>query len=210
MSNDHVHSDGHPTHDDTVVATTMSNMGLELALKQDGIRMLRAPDLIWSFIINHYLLGKPRGFVMEPGADLMTEAAQLLASVVDQANVEERTDQGLIKEALRTELRRFLRKRSGRRPFVLLKAALSLDGRIATAGGDSRWITGAAEEWTADRLGAVERTVLRIAVHELDSGSVPREVAIDEAMRLAKRYATDDAAKLVNGILGRIAREAAV
>ena len=39
--------------------------------------------------------------------------------VVEQASVEERTDQGLIKEKLRVELRRFFRKRSGRRPFVL-------------------------------------------------------------------------------------------
>jgi ribonuclease J len=38
---------------------------------------------------------------------------------VEQASVEERTDHGLIKEKLRVELRRFLRKRSGRRPFVL-------------------------------------------------------------------------------------------
>ncbi len=60
-----------------------------------------------------------RGFVMEPGQDLLAEASRLLASVVDQASLEERTDQGLIKEKLRTELRRFLRKRSGRRPFVL-------------------------------------------------------------------------------------------
>ena len=37
--------------------------------------------------------------------------------------------------------------------------------------------------------------------------SVPNEVAIDEAVNLAKRYATDDAARLVNGILGRIVRE---
>ena len=71
-------------------------------------------------------------------------------------------------------------------------------------------ITAAADDWTADRLGAVERTVLRIAVHELEAGSIPREVAIDEAVRLTKRYATDEAARLVNGILGRIAREAAV
>ena len=39
--------------------------------------------------------------------------------VIEQASVEERTDQGLIKEKLRVELRRFFRKRSGRRPFVL-------------------------------------------------------------------------------------------
>ena len=70
-------------------------------------------------------------------------------------------------------------------------------------------ITAASEGWTADRLGVIERNVLRIAVLELDAGTVPREVAMDEAVRLAKRYASDDGAKLVNGILGRIAHEAA-
>ena len=68
-------------------------------------------------------------------------------------------------------------------------------------------ITAASEGWTADRLGAIERNILRIAVHELDGDEVPDEVAIDEAVTLAKRYATDDAARLVNGILGRIVRE---
>lgn len=64
-----------------------------------------------------------------------------------------------------------------------------------------------AEDWSADRLGAVERNVLRIALKELEKGEVPMEVAIDEAVRLSKRYASDDAAKLVNGILGRAVRE---
>jgi transcription antitermination protein NusB len=68
-------------------------------------------------------------------------------------------------------------------------------------------IDAAAEGWTADRLGVVERNVLRIGVYELETGSVPAEVAIDEAVTLAKRYATEEAARLVNGILGRIARE---
>jgi N utilization substance protein B len=70
-----------------------------------------------------------------------------------------------------------------------------------------RRITEAAEGWTADRLGAIERNILRIALHEIDGDDVPDEVAIDEAVTLAKRYATDDAARLVNGILGRIVRE---
>ena len=68
-------------------------------------------------------------------------------------------------------------------------------------------ITAAAEGWTADRLGAVERNVLRIGTYELEAESVPPEVAINEAVELAKRYASEDAARLVNGILGRIARE---
>lgn len=70
-------------------------------------------------------------------------------------------------------------------------------------------ITEAAEDWPAERLGTVERAVLRIAVHELDTALVPTEVAIDEAVRLAKRYASEEAARLVNGILGRIARDRA-
>ena len=68
-------------------------------------------------------------------------------------------------------------------------------------------ITMAAEGWTADRLGAVERNVLRMAVQELESGAVPPEVAIGEAVALAKRYATADAGRLVNGILGKIASD---
>jgi ribonuclease J len=56
-----------------------------------------------------------RGFVMENSQALLADASRLLADVVEQASLEERTDQ----EKLRVELRRFFRKRSGRRPFVL-------------------------------------------------------------------------------------------
>ncbi len=73
-----------------------------------------------------------------------------------------------------------------------------------------RRITEAADEWTADRLGALERNILRLAILELDRGDVPVEVAIDEAVSLAKRYSSDDAGRLVNGILGRIVTERTV
>ena len=70
-------------------------------------------------------------------------------------------------------------------------------------------LTEAAIGWTADRLGALERNVLRVGLLELERGEVPKEVVIDEAVTLAKRYSSEDAGRLVNGILGRIAREAA-
>jgi ribonuclease J len=60
-----------------------------------------------------------RGFVMEDEQTLLADGARMLSEVMEQASIEERTDQGLIKEKLRVELRRFLRKRSGRRPLVL-------------------------------------------------------------------------------------------
>jgi ribonuclease J len=60
-----------------------------------------------------------RGFVMENGQELLADGVRVLIDVMERTSVEERTDQGLIKEKLRVELRRFFKKRSGRRPFVL-------------------------------------------------------------------------------------------
>ena len=80
---------------------------------------------------------------------------------------------------------------------------------VARADELDKEVTEASEGWPADRLGSLERNVLRIGVHELELGEVPVEVAIDEAVTLAKRYASDEAGRLVNGILGRIARERA-
>jgi N utilization substance protein B len=77
------------------------------------------------------------------------------------------------------------------------------------AAGLDRRVTDSSDEWAAERMGTLERNILRIGVYELEERTVPPEVAINEAGVLAKRYASDDAAKLVNGILGRIAREEA-
>ena len=61
-----------------------------------------------------------RGLVQDAGsAELLREGARLVADVIHGASVEERTDQGLIKEKIRVELRRFIRKRSGRRPLIV-------------------------------------------------------------------------------------------
>ena len=80
-------------------------------------------------------------------------------------------------------------------------------GVVERSGELDARISAASEGWTAERLGAVERNALRMAIHELDERAVPPEVSIAEAVALAKRYASAEAARLVNGILGRIARE---
>ena len=86
--------------------------------------------------------------------------------------------------------------------------AAALATAVAERAGElDRRITDTSDEWPAERLGTLERNVLRIGVYELEERTVPREVAINEAVVLAKRYASDDAARLVNGILGRIATE---
>ena len=90
-------------------------------------------------------------------------------------------------------------------PFALELA----EGVVArSAELDSR-IDEVSEGWPADRLGVLERNILRIGISELEGGTVPPEVAIAEAVGLAKRYASPEAARLVNGILGRVAEEQA-
>jgi N utilization substance protein B len=84
---------------------------------------------------------------------------------------------------------------------AVVRDVVELDSRITAAAAESGW--------TADRLGAIERNILRIAIHELDAGEIPASAVIDEAVTLAKQYSTREAGRLVNGILDRIYKEAA-
>ncbi len=62
-----------------------------------------------------------------------------------------------------------------------------------------------AEGWTLERMPAVDRAILRIAVYELVySADVPPAVAVDEAVELAKSLSTDNSPRFINGVLGQI------
>jgi transcription antitermination protein NusB len=62
-----------------------------------------------------------------------------------------------------------------------------------------------AEGWTLDRMPAVDRGLLRIALYELLwCADIPDAVAVDEAVELAKELSTDDSPRFINGLLGRI------
>ncbi|OBG25336.1 transcription antitermination factor NusB [Mycobacterium sp. 852002-51057_SCH5723018] len=59
--------------------------------------------------------------------------------------------------------------------------------------------------WTLDRLPAVDRAILRVAVWELlYADDVPEPVAVDEAVELAKELSTDESPGFVNGVLGQV------
>jgi N utilization substance protein B len=60
--------------------------------------------------------------------------------------------------------------------------------------------------WDLDRIAALERSIMRVALYEMRSG-LPAEIAIDEAVNMAKEYCGTDAPGFVNGILGSAARE---
>jgi transcription antitermination protein NusB len=60
--------------------------------------------------------------------------------------------------------------------------------------------------WRLERLGVIDRCVLRLAAAELQHGETPPRVVIQEAVHLAERYGTLKSAKFVNGVLDALAR----
>ena len=66
-----------------------------------------------------------------------------------------------------------------------------------------------ARGWRLERMPAIDRNVLRLAVHELLTEPTPVPVVIDEAVRLASELSTDDSGRYVNGVLSAIVRELA-
>lgn len=69
-------------------------------------------------------------------------------------------------------------------------------------------LSAVTENWRLERLGAIERSVLRLAAAELEIGETPPRVVIQEAVRLAERYGSPESARFVNGILDAYARRA--
>ncbi|WP_088043838.1 transcription antitermination factor NusB [Bacillus sp. EAC] len=60
------------------------------------------------------------------------------------------------------------------------------------------------ESWTIDRLGNVDRNILRIALVEMDYlEDVPKSVSINEAIEIAKIYGDDDSSKFINAVLSK-------
>jgi transcription antitermination protein NusB len=66
-----------------------------------------------------------------------------------------------------------------------------------------------AKGWSVDRIAPLDLNLMRVALYEIEHTETPVEVAISEAVELAKEYCGADAPGFVNGILGAIARERA-
>jgi N utilization substance protein B len=87
------------------------------------------------------------------------------------------------------------------------RAADLAERAVAGRGEFDRRVARAAEHWRLDRVGVVERNILRLALAELAEGRTPTRVVIDEAVRLAHWFAGERAPPFVNGLLDRLARE---
>ncbi|MDI6602130.1 MAG: transcription antitermination factor NusB [Thermoanaerobacteraceae bacterium] len=61
--------------------------------------------------------------------------------------------------------------------------------------------------WRFERLARVDQAILRCAVYEIKYGGIPKKVAINEAVEIAKEYSTEDSGSFINGVLGEIFNE---
>lgn len=81
-------------------------------------------------------------------------------------------------------------------------ADLLVRGVVGTLARLDERLTRASTNWRLERMARIDLAILRLAAWELtESLEVPREVAIDEAVELAKTFSSDEAGKFVNGVL---------
>lgn len=95
---------------------------------------------------------------------------------------------------------------SGEEVYIREYTAELLEGVASARKKIDELITLHAQGWDMDRMPAVDRNILRIAIYELLwSNEIPDKVAISEALELAKTLSTDDSVSYINGVLATIA-----
>lgn len=92
-------------------------------------------------------------------------------------------------------------------PGVLDGARDLAEGVLAQRDELDRLAQAAAENWRIERIGAIERNILRLAIHELLQGITGPKIVLDEAVWLAQRFGGPKAPSFINGVLDRVARD---
>ena len=80
-------------------------------------------------------------------------------------------------------------------------------GASANAPQIDRHITEKSEHWRLERMPAVDRNILRLAVYEMKELETPAPVVIDEALELARQFSGDESVAFINGVLDAVHRE---
>lgn len=80
-------------------------------------------------------------------------------------------------------------------------------GTVANAGQIDKTIESKSEHWRLERMAAVDRNILRLAIYELSLHNVPAPVVIDEALELARQFSSDESLSFINGVLDAVHRQ---
>ena len=86
-------------------------------------------------------------------------------------------------------------------------AAQLVRGTVEHLAEVDEYISRHAEHWRLERMPAVDRNVLRLAVYEMMQAGTPAAVAIDEALELARKFSGEESVQFVNGVLDAVHRE---
>jgi len=80
-------------------------------------------------------------------------------------------------------------------------------GASENASDIDRRITEKSENWRLERMPAVDRNILRLAVYEMSELKTPAPVVIDEALELARQFSGDESVSFINGVLDAVHKE---
>jgi N utilization substance protein B len=80
-------------------------------------------------------------------------------------------------------------------------------GAASQAAGIDRQIVSKSEHWRLERMPAVDRNILRLAVYEMREQGTPTAVVIDEALELARQFSGDESVSFINGVLDAVRRD---
>jgi N utilization substance protein B len=125
-----------------------------------------------------------------------SRAREVALQLLFQRDLNQRIDRAAVERFVRDRLR----------DDNLIPFSLGLyDGVIANQADIDRRLSEAAENWRLVRMAAVDRNVLRLGAYELlHAPETPPNVALDEAIELARRYGSADSPAFVNGVLDRL------
>jgi transcription antitermination protein NusB len=80
-------------------------------------------------------------------------------------------------------------------------------GTVAKSAEIDKKIEAKSEHWRLERMPAVDRNILRLAIFELEQNTVPAPVIIDEALELARHFSNDESLPFINGVLDAVHRQ---
>ena len=81
------------------------------------------------------------------------------------------------------------------------------EGAVAQVKAIDGMLSAHAMNWRLDRMAAIDRNILRLAVYEMRAGDTPAKVVINEGIELAQKYSSEDSGAFINGVLDSIHKE---
>jgi transcription antitermination protein NusB len=80
-------------------------------------------------------------------------------------------------------------------------------GTVGKAAEIDKKIEAKSEHWRLERMAAVDRNILRLAIFEMEQNAVPAPVIIDEALELARQFSSDESLPFINGVLDAVHKQ---